>query len=214
MIGDRKALQATALPARPDLLRILVLVRYKNEREVWVDQLYATQPTTSHRQLLIQGKLGKVSGAKVEPKPFVVMFIVGALSRLPGERPATAHLRPPISEELQTLIRRLAGENGWRARKIQAELEKLGFTVSLATVSRYLPKRAPDPGKQQRWMTFLRNHTHDIAAMDFFVVPTVGFRLLYVWFMIDHGQRLIIHFDVTANPTAPWVIQQLRGSSC
>jgi putative transposase len=62
--------------------------------------------------------------------------------------------RPPISEELQTLIRRLAGENGWRARKIQAELEKLGFTVGLATVSRYLPKKAPDSGKQQRWMTF------------------------------------------------------------
>jgi transposase InsO family protein len=118
--------------------------------------------------------------------------------------------RPPISEELQTLIRRLAGENGWRARKIQAELEKLGFTVGLATVSRYLPKKAPDSGKQQRWMTFLRNHRDGITAMDFFVVPTVGFRLLYVWFIIDHGRRRIIHFNVTANPTAPWVIQQLR----
>jgi putative transposase len=118
--------------------------------------------------------------------------------------------RPPISEELQTLIRRLACENGWRARKIQAELEKLGFTVGLATVSRYLPTRAPDSGKQQRWMTFLRNHKHGITAMDFFVVPTVGFRLLYVWFIIDHGRRRIIHFDVTENPTSQWVIQQLR----
>ncbi len=118
--------------------------------------------------------------------------------------------RPPISEELQRLIHRLAGENGWRARKIQAELKKLGFTIGLATVSRYLPKRAPDPGKQQRWMTFLRHHKDGITAMDFFVVPTVGFRLLYVWFIIDHGRREIIHFDVTSNPTAPWVIQQLR----
>jgi transposase InsO family protein len=118
--------------------------------------------------------------------------------------------RPPISEEVKALIHRLAGENGWRARKIQAELEKLGFTVGLATVSRYLPKRAPDPGKQQRWMTFLRNHKHGITAMDFFVVPTVGFRLLYVWFIIDHGRRRIIRFDITTNPTAPWVIQQLR----
>lgn len=81
---------------------------------------------------------------------------------------------------MQALIRRLAGENGWRARKIQAELEKLGFTVSIATVSRYLPTRVPDPGKQQRWMTFLRNHRDGIVAMDFLVVPTVGFRLLYV----------------------------------
>ncbi len=118
--------------------------------------------------------------------------------------------RPPISEELQTLIRRLAAENGWRARKIHAELKKLGFTVGLATVSRYVPRRAPDPGKQQRWMTFLRDHKDGITAMDFFVVPTVGFRLLYVWFIIDHGRRRIIHFDVTANPTAQWVIQQLR----
>jgi transposase InsO family protein len=118
--------------------------------------------------------------------------------------------RPPISEEVQALIRRLAGENGWRARKIQAELEKLGFTVSLATVSRYLPKREPDDGQRQRWMTFLRNHKDCITAMDFFVASTVGFRLLYVWFIIDHGCRRILHFDVTTNPTAQWVIQQLR----
>jgi len=118
--------------------------------------------------------------------------------------------RPPISEELKVLIRRLADENGWRARKIHGELEKLGFTVGLATVSRYLPKRAPDPSKQQRWMTFLFNHKEAIAAMDFFVVPTVGFRLLYVWFVIDHGRRRIIHFNVTMNPTAQEWLQQLR----
>jgi putative transposase len=118
--------------------------------------------------------------------------------------------RPPIPEELKALIRRLADENGWRARKIHAELEKLGFSVGLATVSRYLPKRAPDPGKQQRWITFLHNHKDAIAAMDFFVVPTVGFRLLHVWFIIDHGRRRIIHFNVTMNPTARWVMQQLR----
>ena len=118
--------------------------------------------------------------------------------------------RPPISEELKALIRRLASENNWRARKIHAEIKKLGFTVGLATVSRYLPKRTPDPGKQQRWMTFLRNHQHGITAMDFFVVPTVGFRFLYVWFIIDHSRRRIIHINVTRNPTAQWVIQQLR----
>ena len=120
--------------------------------------------------------------------------------------------RPPISEEVRALIRRFALENGWGARKVHAELEKLGFTVSLATVSRYLPKRAHDPAKQQRWMTFLRNHRDGITAMDFFVVPTVGLRLVYVWFVIDHGRRGIIHFNVTTNPTARWVIQQLRES--
>jgi transposase InsO family protein len=118
--------------------------------------------------------------------------------------------RPPVSQEVKGLIRQLAGENGWRARKIQAELEKLGFTVSLATVSRYLPKREPGDGQRQRWMTFLRNHKDVIAGMDFFIIPTVRFHLLYVWFVIDHGRRRIIHFNVTTNPTAQWVIQQLR----
>jgi hypothetical protein len=120
--------------------------------------------------------------------------------------------RPRISKEVQALIRRFALENGWGARKIHAELEKLGLSVSLATVSRYLPRRPPDQGQRQRWMTFLRNHKDGIAAMDFFVVPTVGFRLLYVWFVIDHGRRRIIHFNVTTNPTAQWVTQQLRES--
>ena len=108
------------------------------------------------------------------------------------------------------LIRRLANENGWRARKIQAELEKLGLRVSLATVSRYLPRRKPDREQQQRWITFLRNHKDGIAAMDFLVVPTIRFRMLYVWFVIDHGRRKILHFGVTAHPISPWVIQQLR----
>ncbi len=104
----------------------------------------------------------------------------------------------------------MATENQWRARKIQAELSKLGIKVSLATASRYVPRTKPDPTQQQRWMTFLRNHKDVIAGMDFFVVPTVRFHLLYVWFAIDHGRRRILHFNVTENPTARWVIQQLR----
>ena len=104
----------------------------------------------------------------------------------------------------------MATENRWRARKIQAELMKLGIRVSLATVSRYVPRPEPDPNQQQSWMTFLRNHKDVIAGMDFFVVPTVRFRLLYVWFAIDHGRRRILHFNATENPTARWVIQQLR----
>jgi hypothetical protein len=118
--------------------------------------------------------------------------------------------RPPIPVEVQAPIRRFANGNGWRARKVQAELEKLGLSVSLATVSRYLPKRNPDQDQRRRWKTFLRNHKDGIAAMDFIVVPTVRFRLLYVWFVIAHERREIIHFGVTAHPTSPWVVQQLR----
>ena len=88
-----------------------------------------------------------------------------------------------------------------------------------------MPKQSCDKGKQQRWMTFLRgpaklakrlrlrrprNHKDVIAGIDFFVVLTVRFRLLWVWFAIDHGRRRILHFNVAENPTASWVIQQLR----
>jgi transposase InsO family protein len=118
--------------------------------------------------------------------------------------------RPRIPKDVRELIRRMALENPWGARKIHAELAKLGIEVSLATVSRYLPKRPPDPARRQNWLTFLRNHKDAIAAMDFFVVPTVRFRLLYVWFVLDHDRRRLIHFDVTTSPTARWVIQQLR----
>jgi len=86
----------------------------------------------------------------------------------------------------------------------------LGFDVSERTVSRYLPRRPPEPGAVDRWLTFLRNHRDAIAAMDFFVVPTVTFGILYAWFAIGHARRRILHFDVTDHPTAAWVAQQLR----
>jgi transposase InsO family protein len=120
--------------------------------------------------------------------------------------------RPPISEETKNLIIRMASENAWRARKIQAELSKLGIRVSLATISRYLPRAELEPSPHQRWITFLRNHKEVIAGMDFFLVPTVSFQLLYVWFAIDHGRRRVLHFNVTQHPTARWVLQQLRDA--
>jgi putative transposase len=103
-----------------------------------------------------------------------------------------------------------ATEKGWRARKIQAELSRLGIHLGLTTISRYLPKASAGESPQQRWRTFLRNHRDWIAGMDFFVVPTVGFQLLYVWFVL--GRRRVVHFNVTAHPTAEWVVQQLRDA--
>jgi len=81
---------------------------------------------------------------------------------------------------------------------------------SASPLSLYLPKQTPDYDQRQRWKTFLRNHKDGIAAMDFIIVPTVRFHLLYAWFVIGHGRREIIHFAVTAHPTSSWVMQQLR----
>src|ERR1700693_906180 len=119
--------------------------------------------------------------------------------------------RPKVSEEIRTLVRRLAAENsGWGAPKIHGELLKLGFEVSERTVARYLKRlrRRGDPAKH--WLAFLANHREVIVAFDFFTVPTLTFQLLYCFFVIEHGRRRILHFNVTPHPTAEWVIQQLR----
>ena len=119
--------------------------------------------------------------------------------------------RPKIPDELPMLIRRLAQDNpDWGAPKIHGELLKLGFVVCERTVARYLRRstRRGDAGK--RWLAFLQNHREAIAAFDFFTVPTLTFQLLYCFFVIDHGRRRILHFNVTRHPTADWVIQQLR----
>ena len=119
--------------------------------------------------------------------------------------------RPRTAAEVRALVRRFATENPtWGAPRVHGELRMLGFEVSERTVSRLMPRRAPKPEAVQRWMAFLRNHRDAIAAMDFFVVPTVTFRVLYVWFVIEHGRRRIVHFHVTDQPDPAWVVQQLR----
>jgi putative transposase len=119
--------------------------------------------------------------------------------------------RKPVSEEVRMLIFRMAAENPtWGAPRIHGELLKLGFDVSEPTVSRWLRRvpRATDPG--QRWLTFLRNHRTAIAAMDFFTVPTITFGVLYYFFIIAHDRRKILSFNVTRNPNAAWIVQQIR----
>ena len=119
--------------------------------------------------------------------------------------------RPKLTPEVRELIRRMAVENPtWGAPKIHGELLKLGLEVGERTVSRYLARlgRRGDPSKQ--WLTFLKNHREGIAAMDFFMVPTLTFRLLYCFFVISHDRRKILHFNATEHPTSQWVVQQLR----
>jgi hypothetical protein len=101
----------------------------------------------------------------------------------------------------------------WGAPRIHGEMLKLGFDVSESTVLRYMPKKAPRTSKQ-RWKTFLKNHSAQIVSVDFLVVPTITFTLLYVLVFLWHDRRRIIHFNVTAYPTAHWCAQQLRNAFC
>jgi transposase InsO family protein len=121
--------------------------------------------------------------------------------------------RPAISVELRQLIQRMATENPlWGEERIANELRlKLGLGVSPRTVRKYMPRRpAGRPRGDQRWSTFLRNHARAIVACDFFIAVTTTFRMLYVFVLIHHGSRRLLHLNVTAHPTAAWTLQQLR----
>jgi putative transposase len=121
--------------------------------------------------------------------------------------------RPKISQEIRELIRRMKADNPDRgAPRIHGELLQLGFDISESTVSRYLrrPELRADLEKAKRWLAFLENHREVVAAFDFFTVPTLTFRVLYGFFVIEHRRRRILHFNATAHPTSEWIVQQLR----
>jgi putative transposase len=115
--------------------------------------------------------------------------------------------RPNVDSEIRALNRRMALQNNWGAPRIHGELQKLGLEVSQATVSRYMPKRRPPPS--QTWRTFLTNHVDSIASIDFFVVPTATFRVIFGFVVLLHERRRVVHFNVTSNPTAAWTAQQI-----
>jgi len=119
--------------------------------------------------------------------------------------------RRPVSQEIRALIFRMAAENPtWGAPRIHGELLMLGFDVSEPTVSRWLRRAPRNPDVGKRWLAFLRNHREAIAAMDFFTVPTITFGVLYCFFVIGHDRRKILRYNVTRNPNALWIVQQLR----
>jgi len=116
--------------------------------------------------------------------------------------------RPKVNAEIRALVRQMAEANvGWGAPRIHGELLKLGFEVSQATVSRYMPKSSKSPS--QTWRTFLHNHLGCIASIDFLVVPTATFGLLFGFVVLLHQRRRVVHFNVTSNPTAAWTAQQV-----
>jgi putative transposase len=126
--------------------------------------------------------------------------------------------RPPIPAELQGLIRRMARDNlSWGEERIANELLlKLGLRVSPRTVRKYMPTRLdhgwPRRIPSQRRLTFVRNHAQAIVACDFCVVVTATFKTLYVFVVMEHASRRILHTNVTAHPTAHWTMQQLRDA--
>jgi putative transposase len=122
--------------------------------------------------------------------------------------------RPRIPQEQIDLIKQIANEDPlWGAPLIHGEILKLGFDISESTVLRYIPRK-PHRTTRQRWKTFLKHHSSAIISLDFFVVPTISFKLLHVLVFLSHDRRKVVHFNVTAHPTSEWATQQLRNAFC
>ena len=116
--------------------------------------------------------------------------------------------RPRLDAELRDLIRRLARENPtWGRRRIQAELALLGYAVAELTVAKYMRRSSPRPSPT--WRAFLETHLHTLVAVDFFLVPTLTFRLLFVFVVLRHDRRELLHLTVTDHPTAAWTARQI-----
>src|SRR4029450_13057082 len=116
--------------------------------------------------------------------------------------------RPAVALKVRALIRRMSKANPiWGAPRIHGELQKLGLEISQAAVSKYLGLRRTPPS--QTWRTFLANHVGTLVSVDFFVVPTVFFKVLFVFVVLAHDRRRVVHVNVTDTPTAQWTAQQL-----
>ena len=92
--------------------------------------------------------------------------------------------------------------------RIHGELLKLGLEIAESSVSKYMPRCRKPPS--QTWRTLLENHAQQLVSIDFFTVPTINFQVLYVFLVLAHDRRRILHFNVTAHPTSDWTGQQLR----
>lgn len=116
--------------------------------------------------------------------------------------------RPAIAKEVQRLIRDMSQANPtWGAPRIVGELCKLGIDVAQSTVEKYRvrPCQPPSP----TWKIFLKNHVTELISLDFFVVPTVTYKVLFVLLILAHERRRVVHFNITEHPTAQWTAQQV-----
>jgi len=131
--------------------------------------------------------------------------------------------RPAIARETRDLIRRMLRENPtWGAPSIHGELLKLGIDIGERSVTKYMVRCRKPPS--QTWRTFLDNHVSQLVSVDFFTVPAIRFQVLYVFLVLAHDRRRILHFkqlrdmgieEVLSTPHSPWqraYIERVIGS--
>ena len=156
----------------------------------WRDALHVVQPDTLlrwHRNL------------------FTVLWRRKSKTRVKPQR---------VKQETIDLIKEMAVSNAqWGAERIRGELLKLGIRVSKRTIQKYMKLVRPRGGSGQTWETFVRNHTNEIWACDFLQLYDAWFRPIYAFFIVKHGSREVVHFNVTRSPSDAWAAQQLREAT-
>ncbi len=166
----------------------------KQDRALWV--VISQSWSGWRRSLLI-----------VQPETVIRWHRTGYRLYLRWKRQRRRYGRPRLTLEERELIRRIARENPlWGAPHVHGELLKLGVEMSQATVAKYMKHRRPP---SQGWKTFLVNHAREIAAVDFFEVPTVAMRSLYEFLVLAHDRRKVLGFEVTDTPTGEWAAEQV-----
>jgi hypothetical protein len=209
-----------------DLVRLLVLTS-RSRRALAAENLFLrkqlalfqernVKPRRAHDPtrliMVILGRMFSWRNALVNVKPDTFLRWHRKGFRLLWRWKSRPVGRPRIPKDLRRLIREMAAENPtWGEERIANELNlKLTIQVSPRTVGKYLHRPVHTPDPKQRWLTFVRNHAKVMVACDFFVVITAAFRTLYVFLVMEIGSRRILHYNVTAHPTAEWTLQQFR----
>jgi hypothetical protein len=121
---------------------------------------------------------------------------------------AGKHGRPAVPRQLRCLIRKISAANpAWGSERIAGELRKLGVEVAKSTVEKYRVRRRTPPSPT--WRAFLANHVIDLISVDFFTVATLRFEVLFVFIVLAHDRRRVLHWNVTTHPTAAWTAEQV-----
>jgi putative transposase len=194
--------------------RMLVLENLALRNQIAVLQRSVKRPRLKNRDRLFWVLLSRIwqnwagSLAVVKPETVIRWHRKGFRLFWTWKSRRTRKGRPAVGLEIRQLIRKISRANpGWGAPRIHGELQKLGITISQPAVSKYMVRHRKPPS--QSWRTFLDNHIGNMVSVDFFTVSTVTFRVLFVFVILAHDRRRVVHFNVTDSPTAKWTAQQI-----
>jgi hypothetical protein len=194
--------------------RMLVLENLALRNQIAVLQRSVKRPRLKNRDRLFWVLLSRIwqnwagSLAVVKPETVIRWHRKGFRLFWTWKSRRTRKGRPAVGLEIRQLIRKISRANpGWGAPRIHGELQKLGITISQPAVSKYMVRHRKPPS--QSWRTFLDNHIGNMVSVDVFTVSTVTFRVLFVFVILAHDRRRVVHFNVTDSPTAKWTGQQI-----